>query len=152
MKSALYYSLISKDLLWDFPFFFSSFLSSIILFVLLILQAIKPTVLIGSSGVGKTFTKEVVEAMASFNEVWYYSLSLCDMYKSSLNIKTKIGLNWHVETSHSGSFQPNITIWVHSRRSLHMEQGTLYTFSGYLHQAFSVLVHINDHIFFHYTG
>ncbi|KAK4745539.1 hypothetical protein SAY87_011851 [Trapa incisa] len=29
---------------------------------------IKPTVLIGSSGVGKTFTKQVVEAMASFNE------------------------------------------------------------------------------------
>lgn len=34
-----------------------------------LLQAIKPTVLIGSSGVGKTFTKEVIEAMASFNEV-----------------------------------------------------------------------------------
>ncbi|CAA3000502.1 NADP-dependent malic enzyme-like isoform X2 [Olea europaea subsp. europaea] len=31
-------------------------------------QAIKPTVLIGTSGVGRTFTKEVVEAMASFNE------------------------------------------------------------------------------------
>ncbi|KAJ6957422.1 hypothetical protein NC653_039389 [Populus alba x Populus x berolinensis] len=31
-------------------------------------KAIKPTVLIGSSGVGKTFTKEVVEAMASINE------------------------------------------------------------------------------------
>ncbi|KAI3920972.1 hypothetical protein MKW92_029732 [Papaver armeniacum] len=31
-------------------------------------KAIKPTVLIGSSGVGQTFTKEVVEAMASFNE------------------------------------------------------------------------------------
>ncbi|KAF3442979.1 hypothetical protein FNV43_RR16897 [Rhamnella rubrinervis] len=31
-------------------------------------KAIKPTVLIGSSGVGKTFTKEVVEAIASFNE------------------------------------------------------------------------------------
>ncbi|RWW42296.1 hypothetical protein BHE74_00052169, partial [Ensete ventricosum] len=30
--------------------------------------SIKPTALIGSSGVGKTFTKEVVEAMASFNE------------------------------------------------------------------------------------
>ncbi|CAK7356753.1 unnamed protein product [Dovyalis caffra] len=29
---------------------------------------IKPTVLIGTSGVGRTFTKEVVEAMASFNE------------------------------------------------------------------------------------
>ncbi|KAK6927343.1 Malic enzyme, N-terminal domain [Dillenia turbinata] len=31
-------------------------------------KSIKPTVLIGTSGVGKTFTKEVVEAMASFNE------------------------------------------------------------------------------------
>ncbi|XP_077209873.1 NADP-dependent malic enzyme isoform X2 [Tasmannia lanceolata] len=31
-------------------------------------RSIKPTVLIGSSGAGKTFTKEVVEAMASFNE------------------------------------------------------------------------------------
>ncbi|XP_048321470.2 NADP-dependent malic enzyme [Ziziphus jujuba] len=31
-------------------------------------KAIKPTVLIGSSGVGRTFTKEVVEAMASYNE------------------------------------------------------------------------------------
>ncbi|KAJ9701847.1 hypothetical protein PVL29_003875 [Vitis rotundifolia] len=31
-------------------------------------KSIKPTVLIGSSGVGKTFTKEVVEAMTSFNE------------------------------------------------------------------------------------
>ncbi|MBO8631345.1 hypothetical protein INO08_16725, partial [Staphylococcus aureus] len=28
----------------------------------------KPTALIGTSGVGKTFTREVVEAMASFNE------------------------------------------------------------------------------------
>jgi malate dehydrogenase (oxaloacetate-decarboxylating)(NADP+) len=32
-------------------------------------QSIKPTVLIGTSGVGKTFTQEVIEAMASFNEV-----------------------------------------------------------------------------------
>ncbi|OEL31896.1 NADP-dependent malic enzyme, chloroplastic, partial [Dichanthelium oligosanthes] len=31
-------------------------------------EAIKPTVLIGTSGVGRTFTKEVVEAMSSFNE------------------------------------------------------------------------------------
>ncbi|XP_065866248.1 NADP-dependent malic enzyme [Euphorbia lathyris] len=29
---------------------------------------LRPTVLIGTSGVGRTFTKEVVEAMASFNE------------------------------------------------------------------------------------
>ncbi|XWS70303.1 hypothetical protein CRYUN_Cryun03dG0036400 [Craigia yunnanensis] len=31
-------------------------------------KAIKPTILIGTSGVGKQFTKEVVEAMASLNE------------------------------------------------------------------------------------
>ncbi|KAI3468182.1 hypothetical protein Pfo_024845 [Paulownia fortunei] len=31
-------------------------------------KAIKPTVLIGTSGVGKTFTEEVIEAMASINE------------------------------------------------------------------------------------
>ncbi|KAF5481964.1 hypothetical protein F2P56_002573 [Juglans regia] len=31
-------------------------------------KVIKPTVLIGSSGVGRTFTKEVIEAVSSFNE------------------------------------------------------------------------------------
>lgn len=31
-------------------------------------KVIKPTILIGSSGVGRTFTKEVIEAMASFNK------------------------------------------------------------------------------------
>ncbi|XP_047325736.1 NADP-dependent malic enzyme-like [Impatiens glandulifera] len=31
-------------------------------------KAIKPTVLIGTSGVGKTFTKDVIEAIASFNK------------------------------------------------------------------------------------
>lgn len=31
-------------------------------------QTIKPTMLIGSSGVGQTFTQEIVEAMSSFNE------------------------------------------------------------------------------------
>lgn len=31
-------------------------------------KAIKPTVLIGSSGVGRAFTKEVIEAVTSFNE------------------------------------------------------------------------------------
>lgn len=40
-----------------------------------IFQAIKPTVLVGTSGVGKTFTKEVVEAMASLNPVGLPSLS-----------------------------------------------------------------------------
>jgi malate dehydrogenase (oxaloacetate-decarboxylating)(NADP+) len=32
-------------------------------------ESIKPAVLIGTSGVGRTFTKEVIEAMASFNQV-----------------------------------------------------------------------------------
>ncbi|GFY97084.1 NADP-malic enzyme 4 [Actinidia rufa] len=32
------------------------------------IKAIKPTVLIGSSGVGRTFTKEVIKAMSSLNE------------------------------------------------------------------------------------
>ena len=69
-----------KHLHGDFFLFVSSY------FVSSICQTIKPTVLIGSSGVGKTFTKEVVEAMASLNEVSHLSLSLplCDMYKSSL--------------------------------------------------------------------
>ncbi|OMO58281.1 Malic oxidoreductase [Corchorus olitorius] len=31
-------------------------------------KAIKPTVLIGSSGVGRTFTKEIIETVSSFNE------------------------------------------------------------------------------------
>ncbi|GAB4852643.1 hypothetical protein Ancab_016858, partial [Ancistrocladus abbreviatus] len=31
-------------------------------------KGLKPTILIGTSGKGKTFTKEVIEAMASFNE------------------------------------------------------------------------------------
>lgn len=48
-------------------------------------QAIKPTVLIGSSGVGKTFTKEVVKAMASFNEVLSLSLSLSQTHTHDLH-------------------------------------------------------------------
>ena len=40
--------------------------------------------LIGTSGVGKTFTKEVVEAMASLNEVLPYSLSTSPPCHSSI--------------------------------------------------------------------
>ncbi|CAN1285991.1 NADP-dependent malic enzyme 4, chloroplastic [Linum perenne] len=38
---------------------------------------IKPTVLIGTSGVGRTFTQEVVEAMATFNKA---SPSICSLF------------------------------------------------------------------------
>ncbi|KAJ0741144.1 putative malate dehydrogenase (oxaloacetate-decarboxylating) (NADP(+)) [Helianthus annuus] len=38
-------------------------------------KAIKPSVLIGTSGVGQTFTKDVVEAMAAINEVLSLSLT-----------------------------------------------------------------------------
>jgi hypothetical protein len=34
-----------------------------------IFQDIKPTALIGSAGVGQSFTKEVIEAMSSINKV-----------------------------------------------------------------------------------
>jgi hypothetical protein len=34
-----------------------------------IFQVIRPTALIGSAGVGQSFTKEVIEAMSSINEV-----------------------------------------------------------------------------------
>lgn len=52
---------------------------------LVFLQAIKPTVLIGSSGAGRTFTKEVVEAMTSLNEarqLWYNFLFFIFFEKS----------------------------------------------------------------------
>lgn len=39
---------------------------------IIVYQLIKPTVLIGSSGTGKTFTKEVVQAMSTFNKVLFF--------------------------------------------------------------------------------
>jgi RNA-binding protein YhbY len=41
-----------------------------------IFQDIKPTALIGSAGVGQSFTKEVIEAMSSINKVTQTSLTL----------------------------------------------------------------------------
>lgn len=46
-------------------------------------QSIKPTVLIGTSGVGKTFTQEVVEAMAAFNEVTNAHIMVAAYVRSS---------------------------------------------------------------------
>lgn len=39
------------------------------IFLVVFHQEIKPTILIGTSGKGRQFTQEVVEAMASLNEV-----------------------------------------------------------------------------------
>lgn len=47
----------------------NNFHSKITKCLLVVLQAIKPTVLIGSSGVGRTFTKDVIQSMATYNEV-----------------------------------------------------------------------------------
>lgn len=58
-------------------------------------QAIKPTVLIGSSGVGKTFTKEVVEAMSSFNKVLSaapYNIFILISHSKNLTVMSVIGL------------------------------------------------------------
>lgn len=89
-------------------------------------QAIKPTVLIGSSGVGQTFTKEVVEAMTSLNEVFFMLFShniFTTWWEDSISNVYEISR--HVETANSRSLQPNFTIWVHSWTSLYMEQGKL---------------------------
>lgn len=48
----------------------------VLTFSMLYFQKIKPTVLIGTSGQGSAFTKEVVEAMASINEVLSQSTHL----------------------------------------------------------------------------
>ncbi|KAE8681068.1 hypothetical protein F3Y22_tig00111342pilonHSYRG00093 [Hibiscus syriacus] len=56
-------------------------------------EAIKPTILIGTSGVVKQFTKEVVEAMASLNKTALYY----------------------------GAIEPDIASRVHDRKSIYME-------------------------------
>lgn len=104
-------------------------------------QEIKPTILIGTSGQGRTFTKEVVEAMASLNEVHcmifcFLSLlewgTLHDFFKKKekksmhLQMKrlTQLSYVWlSAETHYLFSFQPNFTIWMHCRRSLYVEPG-----------------------------
>lgn len=57
-----------------------------LIFSFVLLQAIKPTVLIGSSGVGQTFTQDVIQAMASFNEV-------CSQYISR-TLSCRLLFNW----------------------------------------------------------
>lgn len=48
------------------------------------MQAIKPTVLIGTSGAGQTFTQDVVETMAELNEVSCFRIDLHEKERSSL--------------------------------------------------------------------
>lgn len=78
--------------------------------------------LIGTSGVGKTFTKEVVEAMATVNEVLFPS------FRSGFSVSKFLFLMlifmwWVTETLDSCSLKPNFSSRVHGRRSLQMDQG-----------------------------
>lgn len=51
-----------------------------------LIQAIKPTVLIGTSGVGQTFTQDVVETMAELNEVYIFRIDFNEKERSILCI------------------------------------------------------------------
>ncbi|KAG5021364.1 hypothetical protein JHK85_017706 [Glycine max] len=55
-----------------------------------VVKQIKPTVLIGTSGQGRTFTKDVVEAMASINEVTQEDYDKGLIYPPFSNIRKKI--------------------------------------------------------------
>lgn len=73
-------------------------------------QVIKPTVLIGSSGVGKTFTKEVVEAMTSNNDVKPNLTLVVDEYLDiQFYLRTALPCQL-AETSHFGSLQSYLTV------------------------------------------
>jgi len=89
-------------------------------------QQIKPTVLIGTSGKGRTFTQDVVEAMASLNEVLYLLIiPICNlMLMLSESMCHMVML---AETYYSCSFQPNISVRMYCRRSLYVDQGNVKT-------------------------
>ena len=93
--------------------------------LVMLCQAIKPTVLIGSSGVGRTFTKEVFEAMSSLNEVRdFYCTFLAFLLNLSQSDDPDIVANeCHAETNCSCSLQSNFTIWMYYQRSLCVESG-----------------------------
>lgn len=69
--------------------------------------------LIGTSGVGNKFTKEVVEAMASINEVIFcLSTNMFEkLYLHPIEVKAeRFVCLLLVETYYSRSFQPNFTV------------------------------------------
>ena len=71
-------------------------------------QDIKPTVLIGTSGVGRTFTKDVVEAMAAINEVFY--LLTCVLCQFRREIMLTVILLWIAEADNSCSLEPHFAV------------------------------------------
>lgn len=120
-------SVSSKKHLMDLPYSGSpeSLQASLLTQMCLpLLQTIKPTVLIGTSGKGQTFTQEVVEAISSFNEVTF-TKSTC-LFPSLLiqrSYKLMVFCKKNAEANHSCPVQPNVAVWVHCWASLHMEQG-----------------------------
>jgi Malic enzyme, NAD binding domain len=88
-------------------------LLAIFIVILFLTQAIKPTVLIGTSGVGQTFTQEVVEAMSSFNEVIDHvkdvPLILIDTRYQLKKIEVNALSLKNLETSHSCSLESNLS-------------------------------------------
>jgi len=123
-EEAIYHPLLLGELLELWPKLMSWSFS----------QDIKPTVLIGTSGQGKTFTKEVIEAMSDLNEVFsLFSSSplfrldvcicfiwICYMIRDNA---ADVYLWPLVETSYSRFVKSDITIRMYCWRSLHMEPG-----------------------------
>ena len=87
-------------------------------------QILKPTMLIGSSGQRSTFTKEVLEALASFNEVEeihvHFTFTLFLKCKRDFDVES---LSTLAETCCYGLVQSDFSCGMHSRRSLQMDTG-----------------------------
>jgi hypothetical protein len=75
-----------------------------------VLQAIRPTALIGSAGVGRSFTKEVIEAMSSINEVKLNITVLSRLLFSIVQFSTFNYFQRNAETHHPRSIKPNVTV------------------------------------------
>jgi hypothetical protein len=90
-----------------------------------VLQAIRPTALIGSAGVGRSFTKEVIEAMSSINEVKLNITVLSRLLFSIVQFSTFNYFQRNAETHHPRSIKPNVTVWMYCWRGIYLESGSV---------------------------